>query len=181
VGDNNAGSSREVTVLWVTRSRIRVNRAATGWLVRRFIDPEANFRFVNPADVAQFQANLGAIGFDAPGARYPHKDSRGRCSFEILVDEYRPGDSALRQLASIVHCADFPDESSRAADRPKPSNWDTLSLVESVPSLCPRRPPEAIGLRAIARGFPLVAKDDQETLERSAFLYDALYASIRGL
>jgi hypothetical protein len=167
-------------VLWVTRSRIRVNRAATGWLVRRFIDPDASFRFVAPADVAQFQASHGAIGFDAPGARYPHKDSGGRCSFEMLVDEYLPGDGALRQLAGIVHTADFPAETGRATAEGRVSGWDTLSLVESVRSLCPSPPPEAIGLRAIALGFPLVARDDQETLERSAFLYDALYASIRG-
>jgi hypothetical protein len=172
-------------MLWVTRSKIRVNRAATGWLVRRFIDPDASFRFVDAADVAQFQAHHGAIGFDAPGARYPHKDSRGRCSFEVLVDQYRPEDRALRELAGIVHCADFPAE-TRPATEPSGAgigSWDTISLVASVRGLCvgPLPPPEAIGLRAIARGFPLVAADDQETLERSAFLYDALYASIRGL
>lgn len=95
-------------MLWVTRSRIRVNRAATGWLVRRFVDPEARFCFVDPAEVARIQVDLGAIGFDAPGATYPHKDAAG-----------------------------------------------------------------------ISRGFPLVATDDHETLGRSAFLYDALYASLQ--
>ena len=171
-------------MLWVTRSKIRVNRAATGWLVRRFIDPSASFRFVDPTEVARFQAEHGAIGFDAPGATYPHQDTRGRCSFEILVEEYRPEDGALRELAGIVHCADFPGETGAETRRPGGGGgtWDTLSLVPGVRSLCPRSvaPPEAIGLRAIARGFPLVAADDQETLERSAFLYDALYASIRG-
>jgi hypothetical protein len=140
-------------MLWVTRSKIRVNRAATGWLVRRFVDPDATFRFVDPAEVARIQAEDGAIGFDAPGARYPHEDASGRCSFEALVEEHRPGDGALRKLARIVHCADFPEE---------------LTLV-----------PESTGLRAISQGFPLIAADDQETLERSAFLYDALYASLR--
>jgi len=172
-------------MLWVTRSKIRVNRAATGWLVRRFIDPDASFRFVDPADVARFQADHGAIGFDAPGARYPHQDGRGRCSFEMLVEQYLPGDNALRALAGIVHSADFPaamglprTQQSRAGIE----SFDTISLVASVRSLGarPLPPPEAIGLRAIARGFPLVATDDQDTLERSAFLYDALYASIRG-
>jgi len=52
-------------MLWVTRSKIRVNRAATGWLVRRFIDPDASFRLVDPADLARFQADHGAIGFPA--------------------------------------------------------------------------------------------------------------------
>jgi hypothetical protein len=171
-------------MLWVTRSKIRVNRAATGWLVRRFIDPGASFRFLEPTEVARFQADHGAIGFDAPGATYPHKDGRGRCSFEMLVEEYRPEDAALRKLAGIVHCADFPNdlapaETELAAGRM--GTWDTLSLAAGVRSLCPRPLTvlEAIGLRAIARGFPLVAADDQETLERSAFLYDALYASIR--
>jgi hypothetical protein len=172
-------------MLWVTRSKIRVNRAATGWLVRRFIDPGATFRFVDPTEVARFQAEHGAIGFDAPGAIYPHQDARGRCSFEMLVEEYRPGDGALRELAGIVHCADFPGEAAGAeTERPggRVGTWDTLSLVAGVRSLMPRSeaPPEAVGLRAISRGFPLVAADDQETLERSAFLYDALYASLSG-
>ena len=171
-------------MLWVTRSQIRVNRAATGWLVRRFIDPDASFRFVEAADVAQFQASHGAIGFDAPGATYPHQDPRGRCSFEVLVEEHRPGDDVLRELAGIVHSADFPAETGQPGGQSGAGigTWDTISLAASVRSLCPRPlpPPEAVGLRAIARGFPLVAANDQETLERSAFLYDALYASIRG-
>jgi hypothetical protein len=171
-------------MLWVTRSKIRVNRAATGWLVRRFIDPDASFRFVEAADVARFQSDHGAIGFDAPGASYPHKDGRGRCSFEMLVDQYLPGDNALRALSGIVHSADFPAETGSSATEQIGAgirSWDTLSLVASVRSLCVRPvPPEAVGLRAIARGFPLVATDDQETLDRSAFVYDALYASIRG-
>ena len=169
-------------MLWVTRSKILVNRAATGWLVQRFIDPDASFRFVAAADVAQFQSTYGAIGFDAPGARYPHRDARGRCSFEMLVEEYLPGDGALRKLAGIVHGADFPTETGRTGLEQSGGSWDTLSLVPSVRSLCarPLPPPEAAGLRVISSGFPLVAADDQETLQRSAFLYDALYASIRG-
>ncbi len=136
---------------WVTRRHIRVNRTATAWLVRRFVDPAAQLEFVEPGEVEAVQAG-GAIGFDAPGARYPHRDERGRCSVEALVEEHRPGDAALRRLASIVHCADFPDEVGRS--------------------------PEAAGLRAISRGFPLVAEDDHETVARAAFLYDALYAAL---
>jgi hypothetical protein len=138
---------------WVTRRQIRVNRAATAWLVRRFIDPAAEFLFVEPDEVARVERDTGAIGFDAPGARYPHKDARGRCSFEALVDERCADDAALRRLALIVRSADFPDETART--------------------------PEAAGLRAISRGFPLVSRDDHETVERAAFLYDALYASLR--
>jgi hypothetical protein len=138
---------------WVTRRQIRVNRTATAWLVRRFVDPDAEFLFVEPEDVARAERETGAIGFDAPGARYPHKDERGRCSFEALVDERCSADAALRRLARIVRSADFSEE---------------LALT-----------PEGAGLRAISRGFPLVSRDDHETVERAAFLYDALYASLR--
>jgi len=139
-------------VKWVTRKQIRVNRAATAWLVRRFIDPDAEFFFVEPDRVAEVQAREGARGFDAPDARYPHKDEKGRCSFEMLVDEYCAEDATLKKLARIVHAADF----------------NELALES-----------EAAGLVAISRGFPMVAKDDHETVERAAFLYDALYESLR--
>ncbi len=138
---------------WVTRRSIRVNRAATAWLVRRFIDPDAVFSFVDPDAVASLQRSEGAIGFDAPDARHPHRDGRGRCSFQALVEECCPHDPTLRALARIVQSADFPDQIGLSAEAP--------------------------GLRAISRGFPLVAPDDRETVERSAFLYDALYASLR--
>jgi len=138
---------------WVTRRRARVNRVATAWLVRRFIDRDAEFLFVEADEVAAVQADRKAAGFDAPGARYPHRDAQGRCSFEALAEEHRPDDAALRAMARIVHCADFPDE------------------VQDVA--------EAAGLRAISRGFPLVARDDHEALEKASFLYDALYAALQ--
>lgn len=138
---------------WVTRSNIRVNRTATAWLVRRFIDAEATFAFVAPEQVAELQRREGAIGFDAPGASYPHRDERGRCSFEALVEEHCAEDPILRDLARIVHGADLPDENP---------------------------PPEAAGLKAISAGFPLITSRDEETLEKAAFLYDALYASLRA-
>ena len=71
---------------WVTRKRIHVNRTATGWLIRRFLDPSAEILFVEPEEVASIQQREGAVGFDAPGARHPHKDAAGRCSFEQLVE-----------------------------------------------------------------------------------------------
>jgi len=95
---------------WVTRHDARVNRIATAWLIRRFIDPQAEFTFVPPEDIARIQLQQGAKGFDAPGANYPHKDANGQCSFEALVDEHCAGDAALQALARIVHCADFPQE-----------------------------------------------------------------------
>jgi hypothetical protein len=170
-------------MLWVTRSRIRVNRAATGWLIRRFIDPGASFRFVDPAEVARMEREYAAVGFDAPGARYPHQDQRGRCSFEALVEEHQPCDAVLRELARIVRCADFPDELPRLPDQAAAPAWgtfDRLSLVRSRRGRgAPAAPLEAVGLRAISHGFPLVAADDQDTLDRSGFLYDALYASLK--
>jgi hypothetical protein len=137
---------------WVTRKHIRVNRAATAWLVRRFIDPDAAFEFTEPEQVAVVQRDTGAVGFDAPGARYPHIDTLGRCSFEALVAEHCASDPVLRRLALIVGSADLPDAIGRT--------------------------PEGAGLKAISRGFPLVSRDDLETLERASFLYDALYASL---
>ncbi len=99
---------------------------------------------------AEVQHREGARGFDAPGATYPHLDDVGRCSFEALVDEYHPGDAALHALAQIVRGADFADQVGSR--------------------------PESAGLRAISHGFPLVARDDHETVEKVSFLYDALYA-----
>jgi hypothetical protein len=138
---------------WVTRKHIRVNRAATAWLIRRFIDPDAVFQFTDPDRVAVVEQSDGAIGFDAPGARYPHRDSAGRCSFEALVDDHCSSDPVLRRIALIVRSADLPEADGLTA--------------------------EGAGLRAISRGFPLITRDDHETLERASFLYDALYASLR--
>jgi hypothetical protein len=134
---------------WVTRTGIRVNRTATIWLIRRFVDPTAEIAFVHADHVAAAQAD-GAIGFDAPGARYPHRDEQNRCSFEALIDEHAAGDAALRAMARIVHGADF--------------NEDTT--------------PESAGLALISRGFPAVARDDHDTAARAAILYDALYAAL---
>jgi hypothetical protein len=143
----------DVFMKWVTRRRIQVNRAATAWLVRRFIDPAAVFLFVEPDQVASVQQAEGARGFDAPGATYPHQDEHGRCSFEALVAEHLPDDPALAALARIVRGADFADQ---------------IGLT-----------PESAGLLAISRGFPLVSRDDFETVDKASFLYDSLYASLK--
>ena len=138
---------------WVTRKRVHVNRTATAWLVRRFLDPRAEIQFVEPEEVEAVQRRDDALGFDARGARYPHRDEQGRCSFEQLVDERLAGDAALQQLARIVHGADFPAEIGTT--------------------------PESAGLWAISQGFTDVAGDDAEIVERAAFLYDSLYAHLR--
>ena len=80
-------------------------------------------------------------------------DARGRCSFEALAEKHRPDDVSRQELGRIVHGADFADE------------------VHATP--------ESIGLRSISRGFPLVAADDHELVERASFVYDALYAALR--
>jgi len=136
---------------WVTSRGVKINRAATAWLIRRFVDPEATFVFAAPAEVADVARALGGTGFHAPGTPYPARDPQGRTPFEALAAERRPDDAVLAEMAVIV----------RDADRP------------------PEHPaPEAPGLRLISGAFPLVARDDHETIERSAFLYDALYAGL---
>jgi hypothetical protein len=173
-------------MLWVTRHTIRVNRTATAWLVRRFVDPRAAFCFVEPDQVAGVEEREGAIGFDAPGARYPHQDRRGRCSFEALVDEFLPLDPALRELARMVHVADFPGEAVATVTPGQSHLSGSFDLVSPCSRAASRQGaagspvPEASGLRMISRGFPLITSGDHETLARSAFLYDALYASIQA-
>jgi hypothetical protein len=137
---------------WITRQRIQVNRTATCWLIRRFLDPDAEFTFVPAEDVASAQAASGATGFDAPGANYPHEDAEGRCSFAALVHERLAHDPVLMEMARIVQAADFKDQLDQH--------------------------PAARGLQLISRGFPLVTKDDHESADRASFVYDSLYASI---
>ena len=138
---------------WATRKQIHVNRTATGWLIRRFLDPEAEILFLEPEEVAAAQQREGAVGFDAPGAAYAHRDERGRCSFEALVEERLPEDEALRCLGRIVHGADFPAE---------------MDLT-----------PESAGLWAISQGFTDIGKDDADILERASFLYDSLHVHLK--
>src|SRR5437660_1160053 len=138
---------------WIAREGIRVNRAATCWLIRRFLDPEAEFVFVPADQVAALQEKAGATGFDAPGATYPHQDAQGLCSFAALVHERLAHDQILLEMARIVQAADIKGQ------------------LDDHPA--------ARGLQLISRGFPLVTHDDHETAERAAFVYDALYASIK--
>ena len=138
---------------WIAREGIRVNRAATCWLIRRFLDPEAEFVFVPADQVAALQEKAGATGFDAPGATYPHQDAQGLCSFAALVHERLAHDQILLEMARIVQAADI---NGQLHDHPA-----------------------ARGLQLISGGFPLVTNNDYETAKRAAFVYDALYASIK--
>jgi hypothetical protein len=139
-------------MLWATTKKLRIARAATVWLIRRFIDPSATFRFVSELEVAELEQKEGAIGFHAKGARYPKVDHKGRVAFEALVDEHCAADAALVEMARIVHDAD------RGGGGPEA--------------------PEAAGLRMITVSFPEVCDDDAVIVEKSALLYDALYHTL---
>src|SRR6266480_4167314 len=90
---------------WVTRERPKTDRIACPWLIRRFIDPEAEILFVPANRVLEVASAEGARSFDAPGAEFTHRD--GLCSFEVLIEEFSlGGDAALVRLAQIVHAAD---------------------------------------------------------------------------
>ncbi len=137
---------------WVTREHVKVDRVACPWLITHFVDPQAEFLFVPPAQVENVAAREGATPFDAPGVELGHHG--GRCSFEAILERYRLDDAALHLLAQIVHGADVAQD------------------------LYGR--PEAPGLQAIAEGFrELGLKDDHEILTRESIVYDALYAYCR--
>jgi hypothetical protein len=134
---------------WVTRERPKTDRIACPWLIRKFVDPEAEILYVPAGQVLEVAEREGAHSFDAPGAHYTHRGNK--CSFETLIDEFDlTGDAALLRLARIVHAADV------SADR------DTDAL--------------GAGLEAIGTGGLDVEADDQRLMERGAFVYDALYA-----
>ncbi len=133
---------------WVTREGAKTDRVACPWLIRKFIDPQAEFLFVLKDTVLEVARREGGKSYDCPGAEYTHRD--GKCSFEVMMEAYRLEDPALQVLARIVHGADI------AAD---------VGIV-----------PEAAGLQAIAHGFAAICPDDHRKLEMEFPLYDALYA-----
>ncbi len=89
---------------WVTRRGIQVDRIASAWLIRRFIDPKARFRFIDPHEE---QARDRELTFDMTGADFTHEEDR--CTFETLVRRVKPGDGALAHLAEVVHDIDIKD------------------------------------------------------------------------
>jgi len=134
---------------WITRENAAVDRIACPWLIRRFIDPDAEFLFVSPDRVKATVAETGAIPYDVEGAELGHVD--GRCSFESILVKYGVTDPGLRRMAAIVHGADV------AADE--------------------RLTPEAAGLKAIAMGFRVLhGSADHRKIELESPMYDALYA-----
>ena len=134
---------------WITRERVKVDRVACPWLIKKFIDPEAEFRFVPGDSVLSVAEREGAIPFDVAGVELGHH--HGKCSFEAMVGKYRIEDPAIRLLSEIVHGADV-----------------TQDLYGRA---------EAAGLKAIAEGFRhLGFKDDHEILAHEFIVYDAFYA-----
>ena len=134
---------------WVTRRNAHIDRTGCPWLIRRFIDPDAEFAFV-PADTNP--AELDGIPFDMRGVKLGHHE--GGCTFETFLAEYNlTGDPALVEMGRILREADVPHSRTR------------------------RR--ESAGIDAVITGFQLTTPDDQEKLRLTAPLYEALYAYCR--
>jgi hypothetical protein len=134
---------------FVTRKNAAVDRIACPWLIRRFIDKDAEFVYVEADEVARAAREQDAIPYDVDGAELGHVD--GRCSFESILLKYGLDDPALARMAKIVHAADV-----------------EADLTAS---------PEGAGLKAIAMGFRRMFGDrDHEKLEAQMAMYDALYA-----
>ncbi|EQD54170.1 hypothetical protein B1B_09804 [mine drainage metagenome] len=135
---------------WITREKARVDRIACPWLIRRFVDREAEFLYVPKEKVMEIAQREGATPFDVPGAELYHYEESGKefVTFDAFIKKYKLTDPALLALAKIVRVADG-------------GTGDEL---------------EAAGLEAAATGFRLTAKDDWENQRLQFPLYDALYA-----
>ena len=136
---------------WVTGERPKVDRIACPWLMRRFIDPEAEFLYVPAADVLGVAKERTAIPYDVPEVEFSQVG--GRCSFDAFLYRYRLTDPALQELALIVRGAD--------TNRPELA-------------------PQAAGLVSISLGLSALFADDQEMLAHGMVVYDALYAWCRS-
>jgi rhodanese-related sulfurtransferase len=132
--------------VWVTRERPKIDRIACPWLIRRFIDPEAVFLFVAPADVAAVAERFAATPFDVEGVFFSHRGER--CTFDTLLTEFGLATEPLQRLATIV----------RGADTAR------LDLA-----------PEAAGLLAVSLGLSRMYADDLAQLDAGLALYDAFY------
>jgi hypothetical protein len=135
---------------WVTRPYVHVDRTACPWLIKRFIDPKAEFLFVPTEKIEESVKKEKGIPYDARGVELGHHGDK--CSFDAIVEKYKIKDPAVLKLAKIV----------RSADK------DTMEAA-----------PEAAGLEAIMTGLGIVSKDDYETIARASSVYDALYVNCR--
>jgi hypothetical protein len=132
---------------WITRERPKIDRIACPWLIKRFVDSEAEFIYVPKEQVFEKAKELDAIPYDIPGAEYSHED--GFCTFDFIIKKHELTDPALHQLAVIVRGADT----------------DRFDLA-----------PQAAGLWAISAGLSHNIRDDHELLAVGMTLYDALYS-----
>jgi hypothetical protein len=139
---------------WITRENIKVDRVACPWLIKRFVDPEAEFLFVPEPDLLAAAKRHDATPFDA--TRFPEValNHRGdRCTFEAILEDFKVVDPALHQLGRIVRAADVTGQEHIA--------------------------PEGVGLRAIAQGLAGMGLSDEDRLRVGFPVYDALYAYVR--
>ena len=140
---------------WVTRERAKVDRIACPWVIKKFVDPDAEFVFV-PADrVLSVARETGAIPFDAPGTELTHFKEAGKeyVSFDAVVKKYGLNDPALLELAKFVRGAD---------------------------AKIPDAPAESAGLEAAAAGFRILAGDDHRNMDILFPFYVALYEFCKG-
>lgn len=132
---------------WITREKPKIDRIACPWLIKRFIDPDAEIIYVPYSEVLAKAAALNAIPFDLPGVEYSHYDDQ--CSFDYFLKKHRLKDPALHRIAAIVRGADT----------------DRHDFA-----------PQAAGLEAIFSGLAYNSKDDHELLELGMIIYDGLYS-----
>lgn len=131
---------------WITRERPKIDRIACPWLIKNFVDQQAEFLFVPKDDVFALAKQLNAIPYDIAGAEYSHEEDF--CTFDYIVKKHTINDPAVHQIAVIVRGADT----------------DCFELA-----------PEAAGLWAISAGLSYLYKNDHEQLTIGMKLYDALY------
>jgi rhodanese-related sulfurtransferase len=132
---------------WVTRERPKIDRIACPWLIRRFVDPQAQFLYVPPKAVLDVAKEKEAVPYDVAEVHFSHQGAA--CSFDAFLRHFRLADAALAQLAVIVRGADT----------------NRLELA-----------PQSAGLAAISLGLSRVYPDDMEMLAHGMVMYDALYA-----
>lgn len=139
---------------WITRKNVKVDRVACPWLIRRFVDKDAEFLFVEEDALLRTAESLKAIPYDAPRILEIKLNHRGqRCTFEAIIEDYKVTDPAVQCLALIVRAADIKGQEQAA--------------------------PEGVGLRSIAEGFAALGLSDEERLTRQFPVYDALYEYCR--
>lgn len=137
---------------WITRERPKIDRIACPWLIRRFIDKDAEFLYVPTSEVMSVAKETGAIPYDIPGVELTHEGES--CSFDKFLKKYNLQDQTLQTLAVIV----------RGADTAR------LELA-----------PQAPGLLAITLGLSHNFPDDHEMLKYGMIIYDALYSWCQSL